>query len=42
VPLQEAEPYTYYPLLYSIENGKFYALIENQEDETWELHMKKM
>lgn len=42
VPLQEAEPYTYYPLLYSIENGKFYALIENQEDETWELHMKKL
>jgi hypothetical protein len=40
VPLPESEPYTYYPLLYSIEKGKFYALMENEDDETWELHMK--
>jgi len=42
VPLQESEPYTYYPLLYSIEKGKFYALIENEDDETWELYMTEI
>jgi hypothetical protein len=42
VPLQESEPYTYYPLLYSIENGKFYALIENEDDETWELYITEI
>jgi len=42
VPLQEAEPYTYYPLLYCIEKGKFYALIENEKEETWELYMESI
>ena len=42
VPLQEAEPFTYYPLLCSIENGRYYSLISNEDDETWELHMKKV
>ncbi|MCP4150413.1 MAG: hypothetical protein GY757_21880 [bacterium] len=41
VSLQEAEPYTYYPLLYTIHDGKYFALLEN-EDEEWELHVKKI
>ncbi len=40
VPLQDSEPYTYYPLLCAIEKGKYYALIEDEDEETWELHMK--
>jgi hypothetical protein len=42
VPLQESEPYTYYPLLYTIKKGTFYALIENEEEETWELYVKRI
>lgn len=40
VPLQDIEPFTYYPYLCTVEKGNYYALIENQEDETWELHKK--
>lgn len=40
VPLQDSEPYTYYPLLCAMEKGKYYALIEDEDEETWELHMK--
>jgi hypothetical protein len=40
VPLQDSEPYTYYPLLCAIEKGKHYALIEDEDEETWELHLK--
>ncbi|MCP5102517.1 MAG: hypothetical protein GY950_04020 [bacterium] len=38
VPLHEPEPYSYYPMLFSIEKGKYYSLIENEDEETWELH----
>jgi len=37
VPLQDSDPFTYYPLLYFIEKGKCYSLKENQESDTWEL-----
>ena len=40
VPLQDSEPYTYYPLLCAIEKGKYCALLENEDEKTWELHMK--
>lgn len=42
VPLRESEPYTYYPLLYAIENGTYYALLENEDDDTFELHSQKI
>ena len=42
VPMQDSEPFTYYPLLCTLENGTFYSLIENEDDETWELHKKKV
>ncbi len=42
VPLLESEPYTYYPLLYAVENGTYYALLENEDDDTIELHSQKI
>jgi hypothetical protein len=42
VPLPESEPYTYYPLLYSIEKGKFYALMENEDTENWKLNITEI
>jgi hypothetical protein len=42
VPLQEPEPFTYYPLLCDVDNGFYYALIEDEDGETWQLHRQKM
>lgn len=42
VPLQEEEPYTYYPLLCCVENGTYYAFLENEDEESWDLHVKKI
>ena len=39
VPLDRYVPFTYYAILYSIENGKMYSLIEDEDEETWELHV---
>ncbi len=39
VPLDRYIPFTYYAILYSIDNGKMYSLIENEDEETWELHI---
>lgn len=39
VPLDRYIPFTYYAILYSIENRKMYSLIENEDEETWELHI---
>jgi len=39
VPLDRYVPFTYYAILYSIENGKMYSLIENEDEESWELHV---
>ena len=42
VPLDRYVPFTYYAILYSIENGKMYSLIEDEDEETWELHMTEL
>ncbi len=42
VPVQEAEPFTYNPLFYDIEKGVYYGLTENENEETWDLHVKKL
>jgi len=38
VPLQEPEPYTYYPLLITVDRGEYHALLEDEEEEVWRLH----
>jgi len=38
VPISRYMPFTYYPLLYSVENGIFYSLVEDEEEEVWQLH----
>jgi hypothetical protein len=42
LPLQDGEPYTYYPLLCDFNQGKYYALLENEDEETWELYLKDL
>ena len=39
VPLDRYVPFTYYAILYSIENGKMFSLIEDEDDESWKLHI---
>lgn len=38
IPLAEYEPFTFYPLLYSVYQDKVYTLVENEEDEGWMVH----
>lgn len=40
LPFPGAFPLT--PYLYSLQNNYFYTLVENEENEAWELHMKKI
>jgi hypothetical protein len=40
LPFPEVFPLT--PYLYSLQNNLFYTLVENEENETWELHMEKI
>jgi hypothetical protein len=42
VPLQESEPYTYYPLLVAVNDGEYHALVEDQDEESWVLHSRKL
>jgi len=42
VPLDRYVPFTYYAILYSIENGKMYSLIEDEDEETWDLHITEL
>ncbi len=42
VPLDRYVPFTYYAILYSIENGKMYSLIEDEEEETWMLRVTSL
>ncbi len=42
VPLDRYVPFTYYAILYSIENGKIYSLIEDEDEETWELYITEV
>jgi len=35
IPLAEYEPFTFYPILYSICQDKVYTLVENDEDDGW-------
>jgi hypothetical protein len=37
LPMPESDFYTYYPLLITIDNNKYYRLEENEDDEVWEL-----
>lgn len=39
VPLSPYIPYTYYPILFTVYQGKFYSLIENEDEEGWDLHI---
>lgn len=39
IPLSRYIPFTYYPLLCSVENGVFYSLIEDEDEEAWQLHI---
>ncbi len=39
VPLNQLEPLSFYPLLYSVYQGKIYSLVEDEEEETWKLHV---
>jgi len=42
VPLDRYVPFTYYAILYSIENGKMYSLVENEDEESWTLHVTSL
>ncbi|MCK5005091.1 MAG: hypothetical protein KAS21_08380 [Candidatus Aminicenantes bacterium] len=42
VPLDRYVPFTYYAILYSIDNDKMYSLIEDEDEETWELHITEL
>jgi len=37
IPLDKYIPFTFYPVLYSVYQGKVYTLVENIEEECWEL-----
>ncbi len=39
VPLSPYVPYTYYPILFTVYKGKFYSLIEDEDEEGWNLHI---
>ena len=39
IPLNDFEPFTMYPLLYSVYKGKVYSLVSDEEDETWKVHV---
>ncbi len=42
VPLDRYVPFTYYAILYSIEKGKMYSLIEDEDNESWKLQVTKL
>jgi hypothetical protein len=39
LPLKKIDALDYYP--YTLDNGRVFQLIENQETENWELHRSK-
>ncbi len=39
VALNTYEPFSFYPILYSVCKGKIYTLVEDEEEETWKVHM---
>lgn len=39
IPLNDLEPLSFYPLLYTSFKGKMYTLVEDDEDETWKIHI---
>lgn len=39
IPLSRYIPFSFYALLYSAEKGNIYSLVENEDEETWELHL---
>lgn len=38
IPLAEFEPFSFYPILYSVYKDKVYTLVEDEEDEGWKVH----
>jgi hypothetical protein len=42
IPLEEYIPLSFYPILYSSYKGNMYTLVENEEDENWEIHVTKL
>jgi hypothetical protein len=40
LPFPDAFPLT--PICYSIQNNRFYTLVENEDDEMWELHVEEI
>ena len=39
VALNEYEYFSFYPILYSVYNGKVYSLVEDEDDEVWKIHV---
>ena len=39
IPMSEYTPFSYYALLYSVENGKLYSLAEDPDEEIWKVHV---
>lgn len=42
IPLEEYVPLSFYPILYSSYKGNMYTLVENKDDENWEIHVTKL
>ena len=42
VKLNSYKHLSFYPLLYSVYKGNIYSLVEDEEDETWKIHIKKL
>ena len=39
VKLNRVKHFSFYPLLYSVYKEKIYSLVEDEEDETWKIHV---
>lgn len=39
IPMADYIPFSYYALLYSVENGKLYSLVEDPDEEIWKIHV---
>jgi hypothetical protein len=38
IPLEEYVPFSFYPILYSVYQGNIYTLVEDQDEEVWQVH----
>ena len=42
IPLNDLEPLSFYPLFYTVLNGKIYTMVEDEEDEVWKIHITNL